>query len=944
MPTTTTQAVSPGYIYTVTASSEAIVRDVETDKLLCKANNGSQGMFVAIGGTVSMTTDDPTATITQASTNSGGARFEVHQTRPDTGEEGVIYLIPITTSTDEENEYEEWIWVKGEWERLGTTGVNLSNYATLTDANTYSGNNTFNGLLLKNNSSSLGDTSVLNRYEADARYGQLTENNTWSGEQYISADGTLTLHPDATINAYNAHVDTLHVVDIAANEGNTIHMWSTVNVEASMYIHNTLFVDRIYANTYDTISIASKASVVGDLYVDKDIQVQGDVSVHVNSGLFVDTITTVSGQPLNIKSDLNLFGHNISSVSTLFADILRPSMIALPNSSSNKIDVSEVRELQFINSNGNTTTLSGVSSLKNDSVTVAYNNPNVAHGNNAMLVAAPEGIKVASPLSSTPEVTIAPSKIEAFQLDPASFGENKYGLRITPESCQIFGIDFAYGDVWSAYPLYGDARPAFSPLDTVKIMKPALSVASTDTAALDFDYANKVLFRTFPNDGGTAIFEFQSGHWDDDSHSVIATGMVDLRKPSLSTAELHKYSLINKSELESLILVKTTSSDGRIAIGPAEVFKDYGIAIGSSAGVDGEESISIGYGAITSGNKAIAIGSSADGNAAAQSISIGYNAKGYGDSAIAIGCMAESSDAVAIAIGYGAESSNGGSVAIGAGAQSDAYGSVAIGPGTQATIKEYAIAIGSNSYSENIVIGHDTNAYVAGIAIGSNTEAKVGELNITVGGHHLDNEGARCTMLLYGGTSYADRDTTGYLTFEIGDTLYNEKETDPDTHIDSITISKPNLWSALDRAKYRGAQPYASYVTSAVSDIPALEPNSITHIYTATDAAIDLSGITLAQHDTAVTTAELWVEVTSAGATITWPDDMLWPDEADPTTAPSFSGPEESTEVGYTAQRLYCVTLRTQPTINIATGNADIPLLLATIAYTLDHKVASASS
>ena len=110
---TSTRAVSPGYIYTVTASSEAIVRDVETDKLLCKANEGSQGMFVAIGGTVSMTTEDITATITQSSTTSGGARFEVQPTRPATGEEGVIYLIPITSSTDEDNEYEEWIWVKG---------------------------------------------------------------------------------------------------------------------------------------------------------------------------------------------------------------------------------------------------------------------------------------------------------------------------------------------------------------------------------------------------------------------------------------------------------------------------------------------------------------------------------------------------------------------------------------------------------------------------------------------------------------------------------------------------------------------------------------------------------------------------------------------------------------------------------------------------------------
>lgn len=879
MPATTrTQAVSPGYIYTVTASSEAIVRDVETDKLLCKANNGSQGMFVAIGGTVSITTSDPTATITQASTNSGGARFEVHQTRPDTGEEGVIYLIPITSSTEEENEYEEWIWVKGEWERLGTTGVNLSNYATLTDANTYSGNNTFNGLLLKSNSSSLGDTSVLNRSEADARYGRLDANNTWSGAQYIGANGSLTLHPDSTIvaprsirgsdNVTWVSFNGLHLVGIADIEASDVktpivttnvlytiditnNKGDDVKVNDNLRIQNTLYVDSIQANTSNAIINLSDVRELRfgnpvDGAVLSGVQYLKYADTLVNLGFNGDIEITSAG--LRLVNQGSWLEFNQGTISGVAALRTNGTNLLLERSRA-KLDT----DLWLIHSHGLFAShISGVKSLTNDTVTIKYNEPSIPAINNAVGVAAPEGIKVTASTNNlySPEVTISPSKIEAFQLNAASFGSGKYGLRLTPDSCQLYGIDFAYGDAWSSYPVDGVA-PAILSSDTVKIMKPALTLDTTGVASLAFGGAPKVLFRTF-TEATPAIFEFQAGHWSDDSHSAIVTGMVDLRKPSLDTTALHTNSLINKNELESLILVKT-DSDGNIAIGD-----DAQIAAGS------------------------------------------------------------------------------GSIAIGVGSQSE-YAGVAIGPLAQASGE--SIAIGNYVYSEHIAIGHNTYAYAAGIAIGSNTEAKVGELNITVGGHHLDNQGARCTMLLYGGTSYSDRDTTGYLTFEIGDTLYNEKESDPDTHIDSITISKPNLWSALDRAKYRGAQPYASYAASAVSNIPALEPNSITHIYTATEAAIDLSDITLAQHDTAVTTAELWVEVTTAGATITWPDDMLWPDEADPATAPSFTGPEDTTEAGYTMQRLYCVTLRTQPIVNISTGNAGTPLLIATVAYTLDHKV-----
>lgn len=727
--TTTTQAVSPGYIYTVTASSETIVRSIEPDKLLCKANNGRQGMFIAIGGTVSMTTDDPTATITQASATSGGARFEVQQTRPATGEEGVIYLIPITSSADEENEYEEWIWIKGEWERLGTTGVNLSNYATLTDANTYSGNNTFNGLLLKSNSASLGDTSVLNRSEADARYGRLAEDNTWNGAQYIGSAGILTIHSSTAIVTNN----------IQGNAGNGclsfngLHLTNIVDIDA-----NTLKIDEIRAAQSNNKIIFASSTGSGSVNV-SGINELSLASIRAEDHIISPTIKTnaitpISGGSVQLQGINELVATNTASLgpqATLsgirylkYADNTidlgySEGGIAIDGSSSIKfLEQGSCIEIEQ-------GIISGVQTLKNDNVELILDTTlDRIIAANTMLVAAPNGIKVAGNVDDTPAVTMSLYGIEAFSLDTDSFGQGKYGLRLTPESCQLFGIDF------------------------------------------------------------------------------------------------------------------NSNSSGSIAIG----------------------------------NSISPIGT----------------------------------------------------------------GSVAIGDGNNAGVTSVGIGAVVRAKTGATALGYGTNAAEYGIAIGTQCTAVTGTLNISTGAG--GTYGARCSMLWYGGTSYEDRDTTGYLSFEIGNTVYNDRAATTAQN-DTITISKPNLWSALDRAKYRGAQPYAYYIASAIASIPALEPNSITHIGTySSGEAIDLSGITLAEYNDAITTAELWIEVASAGTTITWPNGTLWPDEADPTIAPSFSGPEASTEAGYITQRLYCVTLRTQRRRNISDGTNN-PVLIASIAYAVDSKL-----
>ena len=69
---------------------------------------------------------------------SGGATIEVVTELPETGESNVIYLVPKQdTSTD--NIFDEYLWVNNDWELIGSTGIDLSDYIPMyiIENNTY---------------------------------------------------------------------------------------------------------------------------------------------------------------------------------------------------------------------------------------------------------------------------------------------------------------------------------------------------------------------------------------------------------------------------------------------------------------------------------------------------------------------------------------------------------------------------------------------------------------------------------------------------------------------------------------------------------------------------------------------------------------------------------------------------------------------------------------
>lgn len=119
-----------------------------------------------------------------------------------------------------------------------------------------------------------------------------------------------------------------------------------------------------------------------------------------------------------------------------------------------------------------------------------------------------------------------------------SQGAAAYGLVISPtEGVQLWGTHFLVGSLWDETAL--------------KMVVNNISLATLDQAYLSFDYANKVTFRSMPNDGNEGTYALECWEWTDDSHTTKApTAGVKLLKPNQSTGFVEE-SVLNMSEMDS---------------------------------------------------------------------------------------------------------------------------------------------------------------------------------------------------------------------------------------------------------------------------------------------------------------------------------------------------------------------------------------------------------
>lgn len=65
--------------------------------------------------------------IAEAIKEVSGITVSVVNVLPEQGEENVIYLVPSKSST-EKNVRDEYMWIDGKWELIGSTAVDLTNY------------------------------------------------------------------------------------------------------------------------------------------------------------------------------------------------------------------------------------------------------------------------------------------------------------------------------------------------------------------------------------------------------------------------------------------------------------------------------------------------------------------------------------------------------------------------------------------------------------------------------------------------------------------------------------------------------------------------------------------------------------------------------------------------------------------------------------------------
>ena len=74
-----------------------------------------------------MTTEDVEEAIATAVAEVTGISIQVVAKLPPTGTEKVIYMVPSTSGSGQ-NVKDEYMWIEGKWEKIGSTDIDLSGY------------------------------------------------------------------------------------------------------------------------------------------------------------------------------------------------------------------------------------------------------------------------------------------------------------------------------------------------------------------------------------------------------------------------------------------------------------------------------------------------------------------------------------------------------------------------------------------------------------------------------------------------------------------------------------------------------------------------------------------------------------------------------------------------------------------------------------------------
>lgn len=161
--------------------------------------------------------------------------YQVVDELPESGEEAIIYLVPMDDG-EEPNIYEEYMWINDEWELIGTTAADLTNYVTLDGTQTITGVKTFsNGIKLGTDATATPNSwgtvvyanAVTGLYTFDTILETQTLRPTSSGEYDLGIatrkwrdfyiDGKIYFSHTSVSRGWHMNVDEWGTLNIASN-------------------------------------------------------------------------------------------------------------------------------------------------------------------------------------------------------------------------------------------------------------------------------------------------------------------------------------------------------------------------------------------------------------------------------------------------------------------------------------------------------------------------------------------------------------------------------------------------------------------------------------------------------------------------------------------------------------------------------------------------------
>ena len=107
-------------------TSNTTIHVTASDKTNWNGKANKATTLAGYGITDAMTAEQITNAINDAIGSVTGISFEVVESLPSTGESGKIYLVAHAHGT--KDQYDEYIYYNGAWEKIGSTDIDLSNY------------------------------------------------------------------------------------------------------------------------------------------------------------------------------------------------------------------------------------------------------------------------------------------------------------------------------------------------------------------------------------------------------------------------------------------------------------------------------------------------------------------------------------------------------------------------------------------------------------------------------------------------------------------------------------------------------------------------------------------------------------------------------------------------------------------------------------------------